>query len=243
MMVVKKALLTAVTLALLPLTPMTASAQGVPVIDSTGLAQDAANSAREIAELIRQYEQLQTQFDLLEQQKTLLEKQLGGITDLDDVNSRDFARLGSTLDMIGYSLGEVGDSDLIPDSAADAIERRSLSLGFTEGALSELYNSDNSAWRILSERASTGLTTAGVGENGFNTSNDLAEYAETLRGELGQQETLKQSVDYNSALLVALLQVQIETLRVNSATALATGTSNAAQAADHIKRVNYARGE
>ncbi len=81
-----------------------ASAQGVPVVDSASITQDAANSAKEIAEMVRQYEQLLEQYEKLEQQRALLEnsfKTISGLTDLDEFNSRSFLKLATAADTLG----------------------------------------------------------------------------------------------------------------------------------------------
>lgn len=220
-------------------TAPTAMAQGVPVVDSAQIAQSASQSARELGELIKQFEQLQTQYAMLEQQFNAV----SGLTDLSGFSSRDFRKLGSSIDMLDYALDSTrGTVGSIPTIAAKAMERRSLSLGFTDGMLLEFSGSDIPGRRILAERGSAGLVAAGLGENGYSVSNDLSEDAEKLRGELGQQETLKQSVDYNSALLNTLLQVQIETLRINSGTAMTVGTDAAVRAAEQARQTNFARG-
>ncbi|WP_170574757.1 type IV secretion system protein [Ruegeria atlantica] len=227
--------------------PVMTSAQGVPTIDATAIAQDAANSAREVAEMVRQYEQLMQQYEKLEQQRAMLEnsfKAISGLTDLDEFNSRSFLKLATAADTLGYALdaAEGGISGL-PDVAAQAIERRSINLGLNDGILSKFNGSDVAARRILSERGGAGLMASALGENGYDMAGQLAEDAEKLRGEIGQQEDLKDAIDYNTAVLLKLLQVEIEILRTTSANALASGTDLAANAADLKTLSNYARGE
>lgn len=244
---VLKTLRTTVAVTILTALPVMVSAQGVPTIDATAITQDAANSAKEVAEMVRQYEQLLQQYEKLEQQRAMLEnsfKAISGLTDLDEFNSRSFLKLATAADTFGYALdaAEGGISGL-PDVAAQAMERRSINLGLGDGILSEFNGSDVPARRILSERGGAGLMASALGENGYDMAGQLAEDAEELRSEIGQQEDLKEAIDYNTAVLMKLLQVEIEILRATSANAVATGTDLAANAADLKTLSNYARGE
>ncbi|EEE35101.1 conserved hypothetical protein [Rhodobacteraceae bacterium KLH11] len=223
--------------------PVVATAQ-VPVVDPVGMAQNITNSAREVAEMVRQYEQMLDQYRMLEQQRNLLENQvnaLSGRTDLSEFSSRRVRRLANSIDMLGYTLDSTADATSLPDTASAAIERRSITLGLDDGLLGAYRTSDIPARRIVSERGSAGLVTSGLGENGYDQSNELAEDAEDLRNELGQQEELKEAVDYNTAVLLKSLEVQIEVLRGISAIALTTGTEAAATAAEGATQINYAR--
>ncbi|WP_299949676.1 type IV secretion system protein [uncultured Ruegeria sp.] len=244
---VLKTLRTTVAVTVLAALPVMTSAQGVPTIDATAITQDAANSAKEVAEMVRQYEQLLQQYEKLEQQRVMLEnsfKAISGLTDLDEFNSRSFLKLATAADTLGYALNATEDTigDL-PGVAGLAMERRSISLGLNNGILSEFSGSDVPARRILSERGAAGLMASALGEQGYDMAGQLAEDAEKLRGEVGQQEDLKAAIDYNTAVLLKLLQVEIEILRATSANALASGTDLAANAADLKTLSNYARGE
>ncbi|WP_298937678.1 type IV secretion system protein [uncultured Ruegeria sp.] len=222
--------------------PVVTTAQ-VPVVDPAGIAQDITNSARQIAEMVRHYEQMLDQYRMLEQQRNLLENQvnaLSGRTDLSDVSSRKIRRLANSIDMLGYTLDSTADATGLPDTASAAIERRSITLGLDDGLLGAYRTSDIPARRIVAERGSAGLVTSGLGENGYDQSNELAEDAEGLRNELGQQEELKEAVDYNTAVLLKSLEVQIEVLRGISAIALTTGTEAAATAAEGATQIDYA---
>ncbi len=222
--------------------PVVATAQ-VPVTDPASIAQNVMNSAREIAEMGRHYEQLVDQYRMLEQQRNLLENQvnaLSGRTDLSDFSSRKIRRLARSIDMLGYTLGSTADAAGLPDTASAAIERRSITLGLDDGLLGTYRTSDIPARRIVSERGSAGLVTSALGENGYDQSNELAEDAENLRNDLGQQEELKEAIDYNTAVLLKSLEVQIEVLRGISAIALTTGTEAAATAAEGATQINYA---
>ncbi|NOD69948.1 MULTISPECIES: type IV secretion system protein [Ruegeria] len=243
---ISKKFRTTIAVSVLAALPVMASAQGVPVVDSASITQDAANSAKEIAEMVRQYEQLLEQYEKLEQQRALLEnsfKTISGLTDLDEFNSRSFLKLATAADTLGYALdaAEGGISGL-PDVAAQAMERRSINLGLNDGILSDFSGSDVQARRILSERGGAGLMASALGENGYDMAGQLSEDAEKLRGEIGQQEDLKDAIDYNTAVLLKLLQVEIEILRATSANALASGTDLAATAADLSTLSNYVRG-
>lgn len=238
---------TTIAVSVLAALPVTALAQGVPVVDSAAIAQDAANSAREVAEIVRQYEQLLQQYEKLEQQRAILENSfnaISGLTDLDEVNSRSFLKLATAADTLGYALDATEDTigDL-PGVAGLAMERRSINLGLNNGILKEFSTSDVPARRILSERGGAGLMASALGEQGYDMAGKLSEDAEKLRGEIGQQEDLKDAIDYNTAVLLKLLQVEIEILRTTSASALASGADLAATAADLKTLSNYARGE
>ncbi len=244
---ISKKFRTTIAVSVLAALPVMASAQGVPVEDIKNLTQNAANSAKEVAEMVRQYEQLLEQYQKLEQQRAMLENQfnaISGLTDFGELNSRSFEKLATASDTLGYALdaAEGGISGL-PDVAAQAMERRSINLGLNDGILSEFNGSDVAARRILSERGGAGLMASALGENGYDMAGQLAEDAEELRGEVGQQEDLKDAIDYNTAVLLKLLQVEIEILRTTSANALASGTDLAANAADLKTLSNYARGE
>jgi hypothetical protein len=245
-MTVLKNLRTTVAVTLLATLPVLASAQGVPVQDQVSISQNAANSAREVSEMVRQYEQMIEQYQKLEEQRVLFEKQfksISGLTDLGDFNSRKFSKLASASDTLGYALDAAeGGLSGLPDIAAQAMERRSINLGLNGGILSEFSGSDVPARRILSERGGAGLMASALGENGYDMAGQLSEDAEKLRGEAGQQDDLKDAIDYNTAVLLKLLQVEIEILRATSANALASGTDLAATAADLTTLSNYARG-
>ncbi len=237
---------TTIAVSVLAALPVVTAAQGVPTVDATAIAQDAANSAKEIAEMVRQYEQLLEQYEKLEQQRALLEnsfKTITGLTDLDEFNSRSFLKLATAADTLGYALDATEDTigDL-PGVAGLAIERRSISLGLNNGVLKEFSTSDVPARRILSERGGAGLMASALGERGYDMAGQLSEDAEKLRGEIGQQEDLKDAIDYNTAVLLKLLQVEIKILRATSASALASGADLAATAADHATLSNYVRG-
>ncbi len=101
---ISKKFRTTIAVSVLATLPVMTSAQGVPTIDATAIAQDAANSAKEIAEMVRQYEQLLEQYEKLEQQRALLEnsfKTISGLTDLDEFNSRSFLKLATAADTLG----------------------------------------------------------------------------------------------------------------------------------------------
>ena len=75
---------TTIAVSVLAALPVMASAQGVPVVDSANITQNAANSAKEVAEMVRQYEQLLEQYEKLEQQRAMLENQFNAISGLTD---------------------------------------------------------------------------------------------------------------------------------------------------------------
>ncbi|WP_300074081.1 type IV secretion system protein [uncultured Ruegeria sp.] len=231
------------TVAILGLAPTPSWAAGVPVVDATNLTQSAQNFALEIEEMARQFEQMLEQYQKLEEQRVLLESQfeaITGLTDLAEFSDRAFLDLPDAGAALDHALDAASNqaSDL-PEVAADAIARQSSTLGLDQGILQEFNTSDVSARRILSERGSAGLVASALGENGYDMASSLSQDAESLRGNLGQQEDLKAAIDYNTAVLLKLLQVEIETLRATSANAMATGTGLAATAADQTTLNNY----
>ncbi len=237
---------TIIAVSVLSALPVMASAQGVPVVDSANISQNAANSAKEVAEMARQYQQLLEQYEKLEQQRTMLEdsfEAISGLTDLDKFNRRSFLKLATAAETLGYALDATGDtiSDL-PNAAGLAMERRSISLGLNNGILKQFSTSDVPTRRILSERGGAGLMASAIGELGYDMASKLSEDAEKLRSEVGQQEDLKDAIDYNTAVLLKLLQVEIEVLRATSANALASGTDLAATAAELSTLSSYVRG-
>lgn len=189
--------------------PNPAGAAGIPVIDSSGLAQDAIQHAKELAEIVNQLNEMRAQTQELIRQyeeQVRLFNSLASIRSFGDV-FKVFAQVNNQLEY--GSLGDLleaatGEEVSIPGEITSAM-----------GSLRRLYNLEGLADfagtgrlrnRTAADVGKLGLILAALGEQGMNAFEERTERTDALRDQVGTHDDLKAAVDFNTGVQVEILQ-------------------------------------
>jgi type IV secretion system protein VirB5 len=238
-----------------------AFAQGVPVIDGTNLAknieqlqaalQDAENQIAQIEELKKQ---VQNGLD----QITNLEGILGSISGLNEIASlynsaQDLrSRAVKITDLSGFTKSlEIGDFDSLMDDLLDgqvtmgdkmAIEYMQDTLanaGLTSETLAGLSSSTNPQDKGIAATAAASATAMGMAQMSYDEAGESLTRIDGLVAEIGNQETLKDSVDLNTRMAAETNYILGQMWRLNAASGLAAGQSGVNWAAEQAKEKSF----
>ncbi|WP_371158325.1 type IV secretion system protein [Jannaschia sp. 2305UL9-9] len=244
--------------ALLAALPTVVGAQGVPVIDGSNLAQNIEQlqaALRDAENQLAQIEELRRQVELSLEQITNLEGILGsisglnGIADLynsaEDLRSR-AAKIADLDGLIG-SLS-VGDWDDILDSllddevtmgerrAQEALRETLETAGFDQPTLAGLSNDEGGQGQIIAQTAATNATAMAASQMAYEEAAASLERIDGLVDAIGDQATLKESVDLNTRMAAETNFMLGQMWRLNAAAGLATGQTGVNWAAEQARQ-------
>lgn len=211
-----------------------AFAQGIPVIDSSSIAQlisQLNNQATQISNQVRQITELQNQLQNMQQRLTAMTG-AKGISALLNNPAEQLQRQAAS------SLQSITDSAIsgtpIGGGNTSRISGTINSLK-TKFGLSDLGTFNSSAIpqdRAIATLAGAGLTAAATGEDAYMRSNEGMTRVNGLITQIDATPDLKASVDLNTRVLAEVTQQLNEMMRVMSANAQAQGTLAISQARD-----------
>lgn len=241
----------------LTLLPLSAQAQGVPVIDGTNLAKNVEQlqaALRDAENQIAQIEELKRQVELQIEQLTNLENILGSITGLNDIASlynsvEDIrSRAAKITDLSGFrdalAIGDFdgllenlldGDVTMGERRAADAMRETLAGAGFTQERLQGLSSSDNVADGLIAETAAANATAIAAAQLSYEEAGQSLERIDGLVGQIANQETMKESIDLNTRMAAETNFMLGQMWRLNAAQGLAAGQNGINWAAEQAK--------
>ena len=209
--------------------------QGVPTIDTTSIAQ----LIQQVTTLQNQYETQLNQFAQLQEQYALLTQQyeaISGLTELD---------MSSILPAFDVDMPNIDVSGAI-NNAKDgvfsgdlgALIENTLST-FSIPNLSDAANDDLEKTRVAAQLASVAASAIALGETGLTQAGEVADRATRMADGVGSQDTLKQAVDYNSAIQAEIAQNQARIIQLLSVQALNSGTTDLANIRRNVVHPNF----
>ena len=238
--------------------PLGAQAQGVPVIDGSNLAQNIEQlqaALRDAENQLAQIEELRRQIEVSLDQLTNLEGILGSISGLNDIaelynSAEDLrSRAGKLTDLDGL-IGtlSIGDWDSILDSllddevtmgerrAAEVLRETMETAGFDQPTLDALSTDDNGQGQIIATTAASNATAMAASQLAYEEAAASLERIEGLVDAIGDQDTLKDSVDLNTRMAAETNFMLGQMWRLNAATGLATGQNGINWAAEQARQ-------
>lgn len=254
-----RAFVTAGALALTALP--SARAQGVPVIDGSNLAQNVEQlqaALRDAENQLQQIEQLRRQIEQLTDIQGLLDDVLGSITGLNEIaalyhDARDLRdRAQKITDLSGFMEDlSLGDFDGLIDNlldgevtmgsrrAADAMRETMAKAGFTGDTLTELNAADNPQGAAIADLAAANAMVIGQAQISYEEAAQSLERIDGLVEAIGDQDTLKESIDLNTRMAAETNYMLGQMWRLNAAQGLAQGQNGIDFAAEQARTRSF----
>ena len=209
-------------LVLLPIGP--AVPQGIPVIDTSQIAQAIA----QLQQQLKDYEEQLKQFAKMEEQLANMQQRLQAITGakgissiLNDVTEKNARTAANDLQSIvtaaiggGNIAGNVGNMNTV---ISDLKARLNL------GDLTDFDSSDIPADKAIASLAGSGLAAVATAEDSYQRANAAVSRINSLVDQIDSTADLKASVDFNTRVNAEVAVLLLELLRVQSAQTNATG--------------------
>jgi len=209
-------------------------AQGIPVIDSAGLAQ----ALQQVKSLALDYQNQIEQLTQLQQQYQNMVQRLQAITGTKDFSAV-LGLLGQSPTMphaqIDTMVSDVINGQLVGPLSA-TVNKATQTFGLP--SLSQAMASTKAPERGAAQHASVSAVTLATGEAGHAQSKDVTDRANPLQTKVGQQADLKASVDYNTLVLTEMLKNQAVIIQLLSAQLVNDGTSEMIGAQSGLSSVN-----
>lgn len=204
----------------------TSQAQGVPVIDSSAIAQ-----------FIQQLQQAQQSYQTQLQELLNLEGQLAAM-----VGSRAISGILNDANEIkkrvsATSLNEIQSAALSGTALTDLTELNSaisdIRNRFDLASLNDIFTSSEPIDAAITEQATAGVAAIATAEDTYVRSNDAMDRINTMITGIDANADLKASIDYNTRVMAELAVLLNENLRVQAAAANVAGANAVAQARDN----------
>ena len=261
----RKTLRTLTLTALLPLSaialpaillPVSATAQGVPVVDTQNIAQNIQQLRQmiedellqneqllqlreqlttltdQLAELQRTYEALTRLAELPEVIATEMDAELNGILD------QEFGDIQATIRAI-----RTGDFSGLSGSGAAEIEtqmdRVLAELGFDDDTLREMATSGNAGAERIATQATTGALVSAAAQNSYDDAGQSLERVERLVGLIDDMDELKESVDLNTRVTAELAIALVAMWQLEAVQTVGDGTGGVIDAATIAEEQNF----
>ncbi|WP_371228010.1 type IV secretion system protein [Roseovarius sp. 2305UL8-3] len=238
------------------LLPASATAQGVPVVDTQNIAQNIQQLRQmiedellqneqllqlreqlttltdQLAELQRTYEALTRLAELPEVIATEMEAELNGILD------QEFGDIQATIQAI-----RTGDFSGLSGSGAAEIEtqmdRVLAELGFDDNTLREMASSGNAGAERIATQAATGALVSAAAQNSYDDAGQSLERVERLVGLIGDMDELKESVDLNTRVTAELAIALVAMWQLEAVQTVGDGTGSVIDAATIAEEQNF----
>ncbi len=240
----------------LTLIPSTATAQGVPVVDTQNIAQNIQQLRQmiedellqneqllqlreqlttltdQLAELQRTYEALTRLAELPEVIATEMEAELNGILD------QEFGDIQATIQAI-----RTGDFSGLSGSGAAEIEtqmdRVLAELGFDDDTLREMATSGNAGAERIATQATTGALVSAAAQNSYDDAGQSLERVDRLVGLIDDMDELKESVDLNTRVTAELAIALVAMWQLEAVQTVGDGTGGVIDAATIAEEQNF----
>lgn len=238
-----------------------AHAQGVPVIDGSNLAQNVEQlqaALRDAENQLQQIEELRRQIERLTDIQGLLDDVLGSITGLNEIAAlyndvqdlRDRAQ--KITDLSGFmddlSLGDFdglidnlldGEVTMGSRRAADAMRETMATVGFTGDKLTALNVADNPQGAAIADLAAANAMVIGQAQISYEEAAQSLERIDGLVDAIGEQDTLKESIDLNTRMAAETNYMLGQMWRLNAAQGLAQGQNGIDFAAEQARTRSF----
>lgn len=212
----------ALALAIVPLGP--ATAQGIPVIDTSQIAQVIATLQQQIKDYEEQLKQLTTMKDQLANLQQQLQAMTGakGISSILNGSADKTARTAAS-DLQAIISGAIGGGNISGNVGNMNTVISDLKSRFKLDDLTSFNNSDVAADKAIASLAGSGLAAVATAEDSYKRANDAVGRINTLVDQIDSTSDLKASVDFNTRVNAEVAVLLMEILRVQSAQTNATG--------------------
>lgn len=220
----KLASTTALVLTLFFVPAQTAISQGIPVIDTSQIAQVIATLQQQIKDYEEQLKQLTTMRDQFANMQQRLQAMIGakGVSSILNGAADKTAR-EAAIDLQSIISGAVS-GDTISGNIGDMNTVISdLKSKFDLGDLSSFNSSDVAADKAIASLAGSGLAAVATADDSYKRANAAVGRINTLVDEIDSTTDLKASVDFNTRVNAEIAILLMELLRVQSAQTNATG--------------------
>ncbi len=230
-----------------------ASAQGVPTVDTRNIAQEIRQLQQMLEDFGIQTDQLDTlleQLDLVQQQLDTLNETYAALTgatdiiemamggDLDGLLDQEFGDLLGTIRQI-----QSGDfSGLIGNAAPQMEGRMTQALedaGFDQDSLSVMASSGNPGAERIASQAGTGAVMSAAAENSYEEAAQSLERVEQLVSLIPDMETLKEAVDHNTRVTAELAIAMTRMWELEAIQTVGEGQSGVVDAATLAEERRY----
>ena len=221
--------------------PMSSAiAQGIPVIDTSQIAQVIAGIQQQLKDYEEQIKQLTTMQNQLTNMQQRLQAITGGkgISSILNGTAEKTARMAaSDLQSIVTSAIDGGNlSGNIGDMGSVISDLKSR---FKLEDLADFDSSDVAADKAIASLAGSGLAAVATAEDSYTRANDAVTRINSLVDQIDSTADLKASVDFNTRVNAEVAVLLMELLRVQSAQTNATGMQALQNARDGQASRNF----
>jgi len=214
----------ALGLLLLALPVQSSSAQGIPVIDTSQIAQVIAQLQQQLKDYEEQIKQLTT----MQEQLTNMQQRLQAITGAKGISSilngvADKSARQAASDLQSIVSAAVRGGDITGNIGNMNTVISGLKSRFNLGDLASFDSSDVPADKAIASLAGSGLAAVATAEDSYRRANAAVQRINTLVDGIDSTADLKASVDFNTRVNAEVAVLLLELLRVQSAQTNATG--------------------
>ncbi|MDD9908691.1 MAG: hypothetical protein OXR62_03275 [Ahrensia sp.] len=209
-------------LLVLPVHPT--SAQGIPVIDTSQIAQVIAQLQQQLKDYEEQIKQLTTMQEQLTNMQHRLQAITGakGISSILNGNAEKSARQAAS-DLQSIVSAAVRGGDIAGNIGNMNTVISELKSRFNLGDLASFDSSDVPADKAIASLAGSGLAAVATAEDSYRRASAAVQRINTLVDGIDSTADLKASVDFNTRVNAEVAVLLLELLRVQSAQTNATG--------------------
>ena len=213
--------------------PGTASAQGIPVIDTSQIAQVVASLRQQLKDYEEQIKQLATMKEQLDNMRSRLEAITGpkGISQLlngaVEKAAREAAPDFASIADAAISGGSISGNSADVKRLIDGLRTR-----FDLTDLTTFDGSDVPADRAIASLAGSGMAAVATADDGYKRANAAMDRVTALIDRIDASPDLKASVDTNTRVQAEVAILLAELIRVQSAATHASGMEALQRARD-----------
>lgn len=198
--------------------------QGIPVIDTSQIAQVIA----QLQQQIKDYEEQLKQLNTMREQLTNLQQQLTAITGAKGISSilngaADKTAREAATDLQSIVTAAIGGGSIAGNSGNMGSVISDLKARFNLGDLTDFNSSDIPADKAIASLAGSGLAAVATAEDSYQRANAAVTRINTLVDQIDSTSDLKASVDFNTRVNAEVAVLLMEILRLQSAQTNATG--------------------
>lgn len=198
--------------------------QGIPVIDTSQIAQVIAQLQQQIKDYEEQIKQLTT----MNEQLTNMQQRLQAITGAKGISSILNGAAEKTARQAASDLQSIVSSAIDGGNIAGNVGNMNsvitdLKARFDLGDLTNFSTSDVASDKAIASLAGSGLAAVATAEDSYNRANAAVGRINTLVDQIDSTADLKASVDFNTRVNAEVAVLLMELLRVQSAQTNAMG--------------------
>lgn len=222
-------------------TPMSSAiSQGIPVIDTSQIAQVIAGIQQQLKDYEEQIKQLTTMKDQLINMQERLRAMTGakGISSILNGSDEKTARSAAT-DLQSIVTSAISGGNLSGNIGNMSSVISDLKSRFKLDDLADFNSSDVAADKAIASLAGSGLAAVATAEDSYTRANAAVTRINTLVDQIDSTADLKASVDFNTRVNAEVAVLLMELLRVQSAQTNATGMQALQNARDGQASRNF----